>query len=189
MNFIKEEKNKRITDAICLIVLGILIVAFYGLAVDVFCLVSGIAAIVIGAFYLIAYFATFIIHDPMLLIEGLVLLLCGSWILADPTVYIYLMVFAISIFLIYFGITEITYSVDLKKMGIKNWWADLVVGILFLLCGIAIVTAWFIGRDSVRLVTYLCGASLIIEGILELVLVIGLHRDYKKIKKNVVSEQ
>lgn len=189
MQFIKEERNRRIADAICLIVLGVLICAFYSAAVEVFCLVSGIVALVFGCLYVAAYFGTFLIHDAELLLRGLFFILIGVSILSDPGLYLYIMVFGITFFLLYVGIEEIAYAVNLKRLGVKNWWADLIAAIVYLACGIAILVVEFTGGNSLRAVTMLCGGSLILEGVFELILIYALHRDYKKANKNVVSEQ
>jgi|GEM_PF-2829175 len=190
MNFIKEEKNRRIIDAAMLIVLGILICCFYNAAASVFVVVSGVVAIVFGCLYIAAYFSTFLVHDAMLLIRGLFLILIGSSIMSDPGVYLYVMVFAVSFFLIYVGVEELAYSLDLHTLGIKNWWVDLVASIIYLCLGTAILIVEFTGGNSVQAVMWISGGSLIFEGAMELVLILALHRDYKKRKPHdVVSDQ
>lgn len=188
MDFLKQEKTERIIDACFLIVIGVLIAVFTEPAAAVFALTSGIISIVVGAFFLFSYFATFLIHDPWLLLRGLFLVILGSWIIAYPVDYLYTMVFVVSFYLFYFGIQEIAYSVDLSKLSVKNWWVDLVNGILEILCATAILIVAFTGGNSVQAVTILCGASLALEGVMELLLIFVLHRDFKKFHK-VVSVQ
>jgi uncharacterized membrane protein HdeD (DUF308 family) len=189
MNFIVKERSERIIDAIMLIIIGTLMCIFTGAAVDVFVMVSGIACLVFGVLFIVAYFGTFLIHDPSLLLRGLFWILIGSVILSNPGIYIYIVVFAVSFFLIYDGISEIAYATDLAGLKIKNWWVDLIMGILALGFGIAILAVEFAGGNSVQLVVILSGASLILTGILELVLIFALHRDFKKKNDKVVSIQ
>ena len=189
MDMIKQEKTERIIDAAFLIIIGILIAVFTEPAAEVFALTSGIISIVFGAVFLFSYFMTFLIHDPWLLLRGLFLIILGSWILAYPVDYLLTMVFVVSFYLFYFGIQEIAYSVDLARLGVKNWWIDLVNGIVQVLLATAILIVDFAGGNSIQAVTILCGASLALEGAMEMVLIFALHRDFKKFHKRVVSEQ
>jgi uncharacterized membrane protein HdeD (DUF308 family) len=189
MNFVVKERSERIIDAIMLIIIGTLMCIFTGAAVDVFIIVSGVACLVFGVLYIVAYFGTFLIHDPALLLRGLFWILIGSVIMSDPAIYIYIVVFAVSFFLIYDGISEIAYAVDLAALKVRNWWVDLLMAILALGFGIAILVVEFIGGNSVQLVVILSGASLILTGVLELVLIFALHRDFKKKNDKVVSVQ
>jgi uncharacterized membrane protein HdeD (DUF308 family) len=97
-------------------------------------------------------------------------------------------VFAVSFYLLYEGVEEIAYSIDLEKLHVKNWWLDLIDGIISLGFGVAILCVTFTGGNSIALISILCGASLMYEGIMELLLIFLLHRDFKKNDK-VVSIQ
>jgi uncharacterized membrane protein HdeD (DUF308 family) len=190
MNLLKEERNERIADAVILIVIGVLTCCFSNLAADAFALVSGILCLIFASLYLFFYFASFIIHDPYLLLRGILLLFFGIWILSDPGAYLLLMVFFVSIYLMICGIEEIAYGADLARLSVKNWWADLLDGLICLALGISILVVEFGYANGVQMVTLLCGASLVYEGVMELVLVYALHRTYKRgFHKNVVSNQ
>jgi uncharacterized membrane protein HdeD (DUF308 family) len=189
MNFLREEKTERIVDAIFLIIIGVLIAVFTNFAAGVFAMTSGILCLVFGALYLFAYFWSFLVHDPWLLLRGIFLLIMGSWILAYPGDFLYTMIFVVSFYLIYFGVQELAYASDLAHLSVKNWWVDLVNGILMIGLAIAILVLQLTGGNSVQLISILAGSSLALEGIMELVLIFGLHRDFKKFHKRVVSEQ
>jgi uncharacterized membrane protein HdeD (DUF308 family) len=188
MSIFREEKTSRIIDACFLILIGVSIALFTEFSAGVFALVSGIFALVFGVFYLFAYFYSFLIHDPWLLLRGIALVILGSWILSDPGDYLYTMVFVVVFYLFYFGIEEIAYASDLERLSVKNWWIDLVNGILEVGCAVAILIVNFVGGNSIQAVSILCGASLALEGVMELILIFSLHRDFKKFHK-VVSEQ
>lgn len=188
MNFIVQSRNQHIVDAIVLIILGALMCIFTQATTQVFVLVSGIAALVFGTLFLIAYFATFLFHDVSLLLRGLFLLFVGAWILSYPGSYLVLLIFAISLFLLYSGIEEMAYAVNFASLHVKNWWVDLLASLIDLGCGIALLVVQLCGGNSPALVSIFAGASLILEGIMELILVFALHRDFKKISK-VVSVQ
>jgi uncharacterized membrane protein HdeD (DUF308 family) len=188
MNLLAKERNERLLDAITLIVLGLIMVLFPNFTTQVFVIVTGVLALVFACLFLFAYFATFLIHDPYLLLRGLLLLIVGTWILSDPGSYLLVMVFCISIYLIYMGIQEIAYAVDLHKMKVKGWWIDLIFGILSLGMGVSTLVIEFMGGRGDALVAIFAGSSLILEGVMELVLVYALHRDFKRASK-IVSEQ
>jgi len=188
MNWVRKEKTERIINACFLIVIGVVIAIFTRFAATTFALVSGILSLLFGAAYLVGYFASFIIHDPWLLLRGVFFLIMGSWILANPGDYLYTMVFVVCFFLFYFGIREIAYSTDLERLNIKNWWIDLINGIAMIGCGAAILVVEFAGGNSVHAVSVLCGAALALEGVMELILILALHRDFRKLNK-VVSNQ
>jgi uncharacterized membrane protein HdeD (DUF308 family) len=188
MNFLRQEKTERIIDACFLMIIGILIAVFTEPAAEVFAITSGVISIVFGSVFLFSYFVTFLVHDPWLLLRGLFLIILGSWILAYPVDYLYTMVFVVTFYLFYFGIQEIAYSIDLARLNVRNWWVDLVNGILEILLATAILVVEFIGGNSIQAVTILCGSSLALEGAMEMVLIFALHRDFKKFHK-VVSVQ
>jgi uncharacterized membrane protein HdeD (DUF308 family) len=160
---------------------------FTNFATDVFVTVSAVMCIVFGSIYIFAYFATLFIHDPNLLIRGFFLLLLGSCIMADPGIFLYVVVFAASFFMIFMGIEEMTMAMDLEQRNVKNWWIDLIYAILSLGCGIAILVVEFTGGNSLALVVIMAGAFLIVEGIFELVMIFALHRDFKRFTR-VIDE-
>lgn len=188
MNLITQARTRKIVDAICLIIIGLLMCVFTQASAEVFVMVSGIFCLVFGVLFIAAYFGTFLVHDAYLLLAGLFWILIGSLILGDPGTYLYVMVFAVSFYLLYEGVEEIAYSIDLEKLHVKNWWLDLIDGIISLGFGVAILCVTFTGGNSIALISILCGASLMYEGIMELLLIFLLHRDFKKNDK-VVSIQ
>jgi uncharacterized membrane protein HdeD (DUF308 family) len=185
MNIVTEEKNQRIASACFLILVGILMCFFTTLTASVFALVCGIVCLVFGCLFIAAYFMTLLIHEPYLLLRGLFLLFLGSAILAYPGDFLYVMVFTASFYLIYLGIEEMAYAIDLAKMHVRNWWIDLVGCILTLGCGIAILAVHFSGGNSIGFIVSLAGAFLIAEGVFELVMILALHRDYKRAFKSL----
>ena len=83
-----------------------------------------------------------------------------------PQDFLYTMVFVVSFYLFYFGIQEIAYACDLSRLNVKNWWIDLVNGILMIGFGVAILCVEFTGGNSIQAVSILAGASLALEGIM-----------------------
>lgn len=188
MNPFVQEKNRRIVDAAILIVIGVFMCFFPRFTGDVFALVIGIMCVVFGAFYLFAYFWSFLIHDPWLLLAGIVLMILGICILNNPNTFLYISVYAASLYMMFTGISELAYSIDLAQLHIKNWWVDLVAAIIIFGLGLSLIIVDASNGNSVNLLMIFGGASLILEGLLEFLLIFVLHRDFKRVHK-VVSEQ
>jgi uncharacterized membrane protein HdeD (DUF308 family) len=189
MNPFTEEKNRRIVDAIALILIGLFMCFFTNISLDVFTLVAGITCLVFGSFYLFAYFWSFIIHDAWLLLRGIFMLLVGVLILSYPGAFVYFMVYTCSFYLMFSGVEEIAYAIDLSRLHVKNWWLDLLNGIILFGLGLTLIIVDALNGNSPALLSIFAGASLALEGTMELILIFCLHRDFKRVKKNVVSDQ
>ncbi len=192
-DLVKKEKNRVIGQSICLALLGLLIVLFPAFSGSVFSMVVGIGCIVFGVLALVFFFLTFIVFEPKLLIEGIALIVIGSLILSYPETFLTIIVYVLAIEVIYEGVMEIIYSVKMKKLGIKDWYIDLIYGIIMLALGVTAITLNLISSEFFLIVIELIGASIIFEAVVRVLLVCVIHHDYKQIKKeltkNVVSEQ
>jgi uncharacterized membrane protein HdeD (DUF308 family) len=188
MNIVAGERNQRIVSACFLIVIGVLMCCFTNFSAGVFAMVAGIVSIVFGCLYIFAYFVTLLVHDPYMLMRGFFLLILGACILSDPGTFLYVTIFAASLFLMYMGIEELAFAIDLDKLGVKNWWVDLIYSLISLACGIAILVVEYTGGNSLGLVISMAGAFLIFEGAFELVLILAMHRDYRKFNKRIYDE-
>ena len=189
MNPFIQERNRRITDAIVLIVIGLLMCFFSTISIEVFTMVCGILCLVFGSFYLFVYFWSFLVHDADLLLRGIFLILCGTLILSYPGAFVYFMVYATSFFLMFTGIEEFAYSLDLASLHTKYWAVDLIDSIVLFGLGLALILVDVFNGNSPELLSIFAGVSLAIEGVMELIMIFALHRDFKKIHKNVVSNQ
>lgn len=192
-DLIKKEKSRVIGQSICLALLGLLIVLFPAFSGNVFSMVAGIACIVFGVLALTFFVITFIVFEPKLLIEGIVLIVLGSLILTYPSTFLTIIVYVLAIEVLYEGVMEIIYSVKMKKIGIKDWYIDLIYGIIMVALGVTAITLNLISSDFFLIVIELIGASIIFEAVARVLLVCVIHHDYKQIKKelqkDVVSNQ
>jgi uncharacterized membrane protein HdeD (DUF308 family) len=87
------------------------------------------------------------------------------------------------LFLMYMGIEEMAYAIDLARLHVKNWWIDLIYSIISLGLGIAILIVEYSGGNSIAMVVTMAGICLIVEGAFELILIFALHRDFKRASK------
>jgi uncharacterized membrane protein HdeD (DUF308 family) len=190
MQYLKNIRTQKIIDAICMILLGILFVVVPEMGQEIFCIVAAVILYVVGIYCLVAYFYTFLLHDPALLIRALLLFLVASLILSFPGTFLYLSVILASIYLIVEGVVHLNYTFDLKKLNDKNWWIDLVYSIVMLGCGVALITVLGINQNAanaVNLMMILTGSFAIFDGLFELLIILFLHRDFKQAKKDIID--
>ena len=110
------------------------------------------------------------------LAEGILDALIGIMLLANPGITAAVIPFLIGFWAIFYGILLLADSFGSKKSGYKNWWFELIAGILTVIFGYIIA---FNPVISLLTITTLIGISLLIVGIFNVV----LSFDIKKIKK------
>ena len=194
-NLLKKERNKTIGQSIVLALLGLLIVLFPAYAASVYSTIIGVGLIVFGVLAFIFFFVTIAAFEPRFLVEGILFILFGSLILYNPDTFFIVSICLLAIQLLIEGITEITYSVQMKKLHIKFWWIDLIYGIIITILGVLAVILNFTmdTADTVLIVVEIIGAATIFEALMRIILVCVVHHNYKEVKesfkKDVVSNQ
>lgn len=182
MNLIREEKTRQIIYSCLAIVLGILLIIYPEIGQVAFYITAGCLFVAIGAFYLVAYFSTIIIHDPRLLLASVGYLLLGSLVFTFPELFLSLAVILASIYFIIQGISHLSYSIDLAQLHTKYWWIDLMYSIVMFLLGIVLVV--FSATPDImakNVLMIIAGAFFILYGVSDLALILVLHRSYKSL--------
>lgn len=75
------------------------------------------------------------------------------------------LIFLIMFWLIFYGISAISFSISLRKMGVAAWWLTLIIGILALLVGFSIP---YSPAGGIVFMTTLLGISALMIGIYSL---------------------
>ena len=101
------------------------------------------------------------------LAEGLVDLFFGILFLAKPELTASLMIFMVGFWFLFYAIINLVASFYLKEEGIRNWWVELVWGILGVLFGMLIVFNPFTGMMTI---VWLLGTFFIMAGIFNIVM-------------------
>lgn len=76
-----------------------------------------------------------------------------------------MMIFIVMFWLIFYGISAISFSFSLRKMNVGSWWLTLIVGVLALLVGLGIPYA---PGSGIVFVTTLLGISAFVIGLYSL---------------------
>ncbi|MBW1836587.1 MAG: DUF308 domain-containing protein [Deltaproteobacteria bacterium] len=112
------------------------------------------------------------------LAEGILDALFGIMLLANPGITAAVIPFLIGFWAFFYGILLFVDSFGSKKAGYKNWWLELIAGILTVIFGYIIA---FNPVISVLTITVLIGISLLIVGIYNVV----LSFDIKKLNRSI----
>ena len=112
------------------------------------------------------------------LAEGLVDLFFGIVLLAKPQLTAVLIVFMVGFWFLFYAITNLIASFYLYEEGIKNWWIELIWGILGILFGMIIIFNPFTGLITI---VWLLGISFIMGGIFNISMAFFLKKDKKEL--------
>lgn len=84
-----------------------------------------------------------------------------------------MLIFLIMFWLIFYGISAISFSFSLKKLGVPSWWLTLIIGILGLIVGLAIP---YSPVGGIIFITTLLGISALIAGLYSLYFGFAIRR-------------
>lgn len=180
MKLFAKERNRRLANAILLVLFGILMSVFSAFAAELFAYTVGTIFIIIGIFYLTCFFLGFSFFNPFILLQGLLNLLVGSIAISSPDTFNSWVFYLVAFFIIYQGILEVSYSFDLKIFKVKNWWLDLLYGIVMIALSITLIVLEVINVIQPSILMIFGGACMIVSGGFELILILALHRTFRR---------
>lgn len=180
-NFIKKQRTVSLVCNVVVIILGILLCALKGNALSVLERIASTILIVYGAISLIVFcFTPILIRNGQDLMESIVILIFGIILDFFPALFI----LGIGIMLVFEGLREISYAVDLKKINDNNWWVDFISGSVVFALGLVVVILCNTTIAS-NIVSLLLGISLIINGATNIILISTLKREFTSVRKFV----
>lgn len=156
-----------IVMSVILILLGILFITKPDISMQIIGKTLGIAMILFGCIKLVGYFSKdlFRLAFQYDLQFGILVLVIGLVVLVKPSDVINLLFMAMGIALLADSLFKIQIAFDSRKFGIGKWWGILALAIP---AGITATILVFKPSESAKVLTILLGATLIIEGILNL---------------------
>lgn len=176
-NFLAIEKTKIVVISVLMLVFGILFVAVPETSFGVLTSVFSWIIIVVGALLVLHFLVNAKVVPWTNLVLGIVSILIGILLLFLPGIYIVL----ISIGILVAGIGYIANSIQKRKASVKDWWKDLIVGIVQVVLGILLLILNF--SAAAYAIMLIFGISLIIDSIFIFVTMLLIHHDIKQIKK------
>lgn len=179
--FFTKLKWKNIIAAILAIVVGVLFIILPKDSADVLCLIAGILLIFAGSFTLVAYIFSGFFLGAHLLIVGIMLILLGTFCLANPENIMEVLTVLFGLYIVIDGTTSIVDSVYCAKAKIKGWGLLLVLAILSIGLGTAVMFSTF---DTIMI---FAGCSLIIDGVCDIIETIVFSHKIKEAKKKLLE--
>lgn len=174
-------KWENIIAAILAIVVGVLFIILPKDSADVLCLIAGILLIFAGAFTLVAYIFSGFFLGAHLLIVGIMLILLGTFCLANPENIMEVLTVLFGLYIVIDGATSIVDSVYCAKAKIKGWGLLLVLAILSIGLGTVVMFSTF---DTIMI---FAGCSLIIDGVCDIIETIVFSHKIKEAKKKLLE--
>lgn len=179
--FFTKLKWENIIAAILAIVVGVLFIILPKDSDDVLCLIAGILLIFAGSFTLVAYIFSGFFLGAHLLIVGIMLILLGTFCLANPENIMEVLTVLFGLYIVIDGTTSIVDSVYCAKAKIKGWGLLLVLAILSIGLGTVVMFSTF---DTIMI---FAGCSLIIDGVCDIIETIVFSHKIKEAKKKLLE--
>ncbi len=182
MKEVKQFSKSYIFISALYVVLGIVLLAWPTLSVQMICYGLAVAMIVIGISYGIMYFTKDTLEGflQMDLVIGIVCLAFGIFILLNPTFLSSVLPFAMGIILLLGAIVKIQSAFNMKKLRMKKWYLILVCALVIGVLGAVLLCNPF-GEE--RYMILYIGICLILDGLVNLVSLICIQTRLRKLKK------
>lgn len=181
-NILKRLKTNVVISAVLCILLGIVLVVWPDISMQIACTAIGAVLLIGGVMRLVQYF---VVRDgsmyaQMNLIMGIVLTVVGVWIVLKPDKVLAIIPIIIGIVIVIHGLNDLQQAVSLCKEKYDKWWVALLLGLLTVGFGILLICRPFAALDTVVI---LIGIFLIYDGLSDLWIVSRIYRTAKVLKQ------
>ena len=166
-NPIRAAKISYIVTSVAFCVLGILLIVLRNWSVSFIGVVTGIMLIAFGIVKLLGYFSKdlYRLAFQFDLAFGILLIVLGGIILAKPERAMSFVCLMLGVAILADGLFKLQTALDAKEFGLRSWWAILALAVLAGLIGAVLALH---PTESAVVMTLLAGASMIVEGVLNL---------------------
>lgn len=157
-------KNQGILISLLYTLLGIALLFWPGMSINVVCYVLGGVTVVYGIFKLISYFRCRAegTYFKMEFVLGALCVIVGLVLLASPVIIFSFLPFVIGIFVLFQGLSRLPAVLQLKSSGHSSWWVVMIITVLTLAAGVVLLFNPF---SAVSITLRVIGATLIIDGL------------------------
>ena len=193
MKLLKKLKTNIVISAILCILLGIVLVAWPDLSMQIVCTAIGAVLLIGGGVRLAVYFTAKdgSVYAQMNLITGIILAVVGVWILMQPDKVLAIIPIIVGIVIALHGINNLQQAITLCKEKYDKWWIALILGLLTVGFGVLLVCRPF---EALNTAVMMIGIFLIYDGISDIWIVSRIYRMAKMVKQeaealDVVAEE
>ena len=182
MNFLKKLKTNVIISAALCILLGIVLVVWPDLSMQIVCTAIGAVLLIGGGVRLAVYFTAKdgSVYAQMNLITGIVLAVVGIWILLQPDKVLAIIPIIVGIVIAMHGVNNLQQAVNLCKEKYDKWWVALILGLLTIGFGVLLICRPFAALDTAVM---MIGIFLIYDGVSDIWIVSRAYRTAKMLKQ------
>lgn len=183
-NVLKKLKKNIVISSVLCIVLGIVLVVWPDMSMQIACTMIGVVLLAGGIMRLIEYFVMRdgSMYAQMNLIMGIVLAVVGVWIVLKPDKVLAIIPIIIGIVIVLHGLNNFQQAITLCKEKYDKWWIALILGLLTVGLGLLLICRPFEALDTVVM---LIGIFLIYDGVSDLWIVSRIHRVAKELKQEM----
>lgn len=154
----------------CLIIFGIILLVWPGMASKVFCKICGVLLLVFGIVKLFGYFSRDLLQLAFQFdfAMGIISSLIGFVMLFWSKQFMEALIIGMGLYMLADALLRIQTALDAKKIGVNQWWLILVMSLVTAVIGTLLFLKPYNGLEGV---VVLIGLNLIIDGILNLFVV------------------
>ena len=167
-NPIRAAKISYIVTSVAFCVLGILLIVLRNWSVSFIGVVTGIMLIAFGIVKLLGYFSKdlYRLAFQFDLAFGILLMALGISTLVHPSETISFLCLMYGILVLSDGLFKVQIALDGRSFGIDRWWVILLAAVVTGVLGVLLVLR---PGDGAEALTMLLGASLLVDGLLNLI--------------------
>ena len=163
-SLLKKVKANTILSSLLCAALGLVLVIWPDISMQIVCIAIGAVLILCGVIRLFGFFLN---HDGSVytqgnLVMGIVLVVVGIWIVATPGKVLAIIPIIVGILIVIHGVNNIQQTITLCRGKYSMWWLALIMAILTIGFGVLLITRPFAALDTVVM---LIGIFLIYDGL------------------------
>lgn len=177
-------KSWSVLSAITMIAIGLILMIFPGVSLEVVCTVAGIAFIAWGAIRILSYFLLsieeFMYRSDM--IAGLLFILGGILMLARQNIVLDIIPILLGLVIVISGITKLQNAVIAKRIGYDGASLYMILALISIVFGFVIMF-FLSGTIAAKTLFVLIGAGLVYSGGSDLYVTLFISNKYNKFMK------
>lgn len=163
-SLLKKVKANTILSSLLCAALGLVLVIWPDISMQIVCIAIGAVLILCGVIRLFGFFLN---HDGSVytqgnLVMGIVLVVVGIWIVATPGKVLAIIPIIVGILIVIHGVNNIQQTITLCKGKYSMWWLALIMALLTIGLGVLLIIRPFAALDTVVM---LIGFFLIYDGL------------------------
>lgn len=160
---LKRIKANVVVSAILCMALGVVLIVWPGMSVQITCCAIGAVLIVMGISKLIQFifYRDGSLFFQLNLVLGIVITIIGVWIVLQPEKIIAMIPILMGIIIVLHGINNLQQTVKLCQEKYDKWWIALILGLLTVGFGIVLICNPF---EAVETLVRVIGIFLVYDG-------------------------